>query len=149
MPFEQIDRNIAVSAPPSQVWAAITDVPNLLDWVPILQDVRIIAPLERYEAVLADRLGPFSLKADLEITVSDVDEPRSLRVVASGEDRQVASRIGIDVTLRIDGSDPCTLSATGTYEVSGRVATLGASAIRKKANKILEAFMTRASQVGM
>lgn len=141
MPAIEFDRSQVVAADPQQCWKIYTDVPKLVTWVSVLDDAKEIAHLASYTAVLADRLGPFKLKADLDITVSDVVPGEHIRVRAEGEDRQVASRIKIDAVLTLAPEDGGTLvRANGSYEVVGKVATMGASHIVKKANKILDDF---------
>jgi carbon monoxide dehydrogenase subunit G len=73
------------------------------------------------------------------VTVADAE--RRLHVDASGEDRQVASRISakLDVTVSDDPRGSI-VSSTGRYEITGRIATLGAAAIRKKGEHVLERF---------
>jgi carbon monoxide dehydrogenase subunit G len=135
-----------VAADREQCWKVYTDVPKLVTWVSVLDDAKEIANLETYTAVLADRLGPFKLKADLDITVSEVVAGEHIRVQAHGEDRQVASRIAIDAVLSLDPQDDGTLvRAKGNYEVVGKVATMGASMIVKKANKILDEFFAHSA----
>lgn len=141
MPAASFAREIEVTAPRQKCWETLTDVPTLVRWVSILEDAREVERLERYRAVLLDRLGMFRLRADLDIEVLDVRELESIRVSASGEDRQVASRITVDAVLKMQDRDGGThVGVEGTYEVSGRVATMGASTIRKKADKILDEF---------
>src|SRR5437870_3550105 len=103
-------------------------------------------PPRRYTALLEDRLGPFAMRADLDLTVERVDS-RRMRVSAAGEDRQVASRIAATIELAVgpDGAGT-SLAVTGRYEVTGKVATLGAGAIRKKGDKILQEFFDNASK---
>lgn len=148
MPSENFDRLLSVSSDPETSWAVLTDVARLAGWVSIIEDVQQKSHLESYSAILSDRLGPFKLRADLEVSVSEVDEPHRIRVRAHGEDRQVASRISIDATLtiepRADGTSG--IHVTGVYEVIGRVATLGAGTIRQKATKILDEFTTHAER---
>jgi uncharacterized protein len=151
MPSVNFSRDIAVVADPATCWSLLTDVPKLVDWVTIVGDAREIAHLQRYAAVLTDRLGPFKLHADLDITVSEVEEGRHIRVHAEGEDRQVSSRILVDavLTLARQNNDGTVVSVDGTYEVSGKVATLGAGMIRQKATKILDEFFGRtAAELG-
>jgi len=144
MPAIGFDRSQLVAADPQQCWKVYTDVPRLVTWVSILDDAKEIAHLETYTAVLADRIGPFKLKADLGIEVSEVVPGEHIRVQAAGEDRQVASRIAIDAVLTMEPQDAGTLvRAKGSYEVVGRVAAMGASMIVKKANKILDEFFER------
>jgi uncharacterized protein len=68
-------------------------------------------------------------------------------VTASGEDRQVASRIAATIELAVESDGTGTsLGVTGRYEVTGKVATLGAGAIRKKGERILQEFFDSASK---
>jgi uncharacterized protein len=151
MPSVAFQRGIAVVADPATCWAALTDVPKMVDWISIVDEAEEIVSLERYTAVLADRLGPFKLRADLDIRVTEVEADARIRVRAEGEDRQVASRIVVDavLTLREKSADGTVVDVTGNYEVTGRVATLGAGMIRQKANKILDEFFGRtAAELG-
>ena len=141
MPAVTFDRLIRVDAQPSDVWRVITDVLLVASWVTVVDDVYEYEPLVRYDAVLADRVGPFKLSADLDVDVTKVDAPNSIEVVADGEDRQVASRIQIGATVALDADGPGTaIHVSGRYEVTGRVATLGASMIKAKGEKILDEF---------
>jgi carbon monoxide dehydrogenase subunit G len=144
-------RDIAVASDAATCWAVLTDVPRLVDWMTIVHEAGEVAPLERYTAVLMDRLGPFKLRADLDIRVGEVEQGRHIRVRAEGEDRQVSSRILVDAVLNLSEQESAgtVVGVTGKYEVSGRVATLGAGMIRQKANKILDEFFGRtASELG-
>jgi len=63
------------------------------------------------------------------------------RVAAAGEDRQVASRISATIDLSLEPRAAGTVvTVHGRYEITGRIATLGSGAIRKKGDKILEKF---------
>jgi uncharacterized protein len=146
VPSAQFSRDLAVSADADTCWKVLTDVPRLVDWISIVDQAKEVAELERYTAVLLDRLGPFKLKADLDIVVSEVETGRHIRVKASGEDRQVASRIAVDATMALQPGDTATtVAVAGTYEVVGRVATLGAGMIKSKADKIINEFFARAA----
>ena len=143
--LQQFAKTIHLNAAPDAVWAAVLDFHRVASWISIVREVRDIEPPSRYSALLEDRLGPFAMRADLELTV-DVGEDRHLRVSASGEDRQVASRISATIELAVapDGGGT-SLGVTGRYEVTGKVATLGAGAIRKKGDRILQEFLDSVS----
>jgi carbon monoxide dehydrogenase subunit G len=138
-------KTIRLDATPDAVWQAINDVRRVASWLSIVREVRDVEPPHRYAALLEDRVGPFAMRADLDLKV-ETSEERRMRVIASGEDRQVASRIAatIELALRPDGGGT-SLEAKGRYEVTGKVATLGAGAIRKKGDRILEEFFASAS----
>lgn len=146
MPSSNFSRELEVTADAQQCWVVLTDVPRLVGWVSIVDEAKEIAELEHYTAVLLDRLGPFKLRADLDIVVSEVEPGRRIRVRASGEDRQVASRIAVDATMSLTPRDTgTTVSVNGSYEVVGRVATLGAGMIANKAQKLINEFFTHAA----
>ena len=146
MPRSEFRRELTVLASPEQSWKSLTDVPLLVGWVGIVEDAAEIEPLGRYSAVLMDRLGPFKLRADLDIVVTDVVPGRSITFKASGEDRQVGSRLVIEATMDIEPGESTGSVArfTGSYEVTGRAASMGSGTINKKAEKIMAEFFAAA-----
>lgn len=141
MPSVSFRRAVTVGTTPGGVWEAVTDVRRVASWVSVVDSVVEHASLERYGAVLTDQLGPFRLSADLDVEVTSITEGHSIRFLAQGEDRQVASRIRIEAGLELQAAtDGTTVEVDGTYEVTGRVASLGGSMIRSKGDKILDQF---------
>lgn len=139
-------REIAVASTPEETWQVITTVPVVVGWVDIVEDAVEVEPLSKYTAVLMDRLGPFKLRADLDIDIFDVVVGKSLSGKASGEDRQVGSRLTIEGSVNLEPRDPSGTMVTveGSYEVSGKVASMGSGTINKKAEKIMEDFFATA-----
>jgi carbon monoxide dehydrogenase subunit G len=137
---QDIARTVVVASPRARAWAALLDFRRVASWLSIVGEVRELEPRRRYAAVLEDRVGPFALRADLAVTVS-AQEPQ-LRVEAAGEDRQVASRITATVDLTLSDEDGATrVAVSGGYDITGKIATLGAGAIRKKGEKVLDDFV--------
>lgn len=148
MPRSEFRRELTVTASPEAAWSSLTDVPLLVGWVSIVEDAREVEPLAAYTAVLMDRLGPFRLRADLDIRLTDVQVGRSLHVRAEGEDRQVGSRLAIEADLRVDADaeDGSVIRVDGVYEVTGKVAGMGSGTINKKADKIMNEFFAAAGE---
>lgn len=144
---ESVEREFTVAADRAAVWERLMEVPTVASWLPILHSVAEVEPLARYEAVLEDKVGPFALRADLGIEVVALDEPVEVAVQARGEDRQVRSRIMIDAAVQLIEENPkqTRIRLSGSYEITGRVATLGAGVIRSKAAKLIDAFCTQAA----
>ena len=150
---EAVEREFAVEAPRAEVWPRLLDVETVASWLPIMHSIAQLSPGTggivgaSYSAAFEDRVGPFSLRADLRIDVTDVREPEQVSIRARGEDRQIRSRIMIDAAclLSEDGPDRTRVRLSGTYEITGRVATLGAGVIRSKANKLIDTFCTNAT----
>lgn len=145
---ESVEREFAVAAGRAAVWERLMEVPTVASWLPILHSVTEVEPLARYEAVLEDKVGPFALRADLNIKVVTMDEPNEVAVQARGEDRQVRSRIMIDAAVRLIEEGPALtrIRLSGSYEITGRVATLGTGVIRSKAAKQVDAFCANAAE---
>jgi carbon monoxide dehydrogenase subunit G len=139
--FQDFNKTIQLSASVPTVWDAILDVRRVASWLSIVRDVKDADPPRRYAALLEDRLGPFAMRADLDVTVeADADRHR-MHVAAAGEDRQVASRISAAIDLALEPAGEGTaVTVTGRYEITGRIATLGSGPIRKKGDKVLEEF---------
>ena len=144
MGSNSLKHEVTVSKQPDQCWEAITNIEQVANWVDIVKEVQEEQRLQRYQAVLEDRLGPLRLRADLTITIDNVQEGQSLHVYAEGEDRQVASKIKVDGNLTLKPVEAGThIIVDGTYEISGRVATLGAGMINTKAKKLVQEFFAR------
>lgn len=140
--FQDFAKTIQVTATPAAVWEALLDVRRVASWLSIVREVTDVDPPRRYSALLEDRLGPFAMRADLAVTVETTGE-HAMTVAAAGEDRQVASRISAGIDLSVGPGDSGSIvTVTGRYEITGRIATLGSGAIRKKGDKILEEFFT-------
>ena len=145
--FQDVARTVRVAARPDAAWAVLLDVQRVASWLKVVRDVKELEPLRRYTTVLEDRVGPFAMRADLAIDVAADEAARRLHVSGSGEDRQVASRISATLDLAVvpqgEGSD---IVVSGRYEITGRIATLGAGAIRKKGDKVLEDFFANVTR---
>ena len=150
---EAVERDFVVDAARADVWPRLLDVETVAAWLPIMHSVTEVSSGgsgidgSSFQAAFEDRVGPFSLRADLRLEVAGVREPEEVSIRARGEDRQIRSRIMIDAAAHLsgDGPDRTHVHLSGTYEITGRVATLGAGVIRSKANKIIDTFCTNAA----
>jgi len=144
---QEFSQLFSVARSSDDCWNVLIDVARVSSWVSVVGEVTEHEHLARYSTVLEDRLGPFKLRADLEVLVTAFSEHEFVTIRADGEDRQVGSRITVDATLALAPTDAgCEVRIEGRYEVTGRVATMGASTIRQKADKILSEFMQAATR---
>jgi uncharacterized protein len=129
--FQDVARTVHLAAPSEAVWSTLLDFQRVASWLSVVRDLREIESRKKYTTVLEDRVGPFAMRADLAIEVGVNEPERTLHVAGSGEDRQIASRISAALDLTVvpseGGSD---VVVAGRYEITGRIATLGAGAIR-------------------
>ena len=150
---EAVDREFVVEAPRDEVWPRLLDVQAVASWLPIMHSVTEMSSGgsgidgSSFRAAFEDKVGPFSLRADLHIEVAGVRESEEVAIRARGEDRQIRSRIMIDAAARLSDAGPgqTRVRLNGSYEITGRVATLGAGLIRSKASKLIDTFCTNAA----
>lgn len=147
MPSSDFERALEVSSGPDACWSVLTDVQRVAGWVSLVDQVDEVTHLDRYTAVLEDSFGPFKLKADVDIEVTDLDEGKRIAFKARGKDRQVSTSINVDGSLELEpGSGETTvIKVAGRWNVIGTVATMGSGTIRQKADKIMEEFFESAS----
>lgn len=143
---QEFSQTLTVAASPEAVWATVADIPTVLSWISIVESAEDVAS-GRYKVVLADKLGPFKLRADVEVQVTERVEGERIRARGDGEDRQIGSRLIVEVELDVTPQDGGTkVDVGGSYEVTGRPAALGAGSIRKKASAILAEFFDAAER---
>ncbi len=150
---EAVDREFVVEAARDVVWPRLLDVQAVASWLPIMHSVTEVSSGpsgidgSSFQAAFEDKVGPFSLRADLHIEVSGVHDGEEVSIRARGEDRQIRSRIMIDAAARLSDAAPgqTRVQLVGSYEITGRVATLGAGVIRSKASKLIDTFCTNAA----
>ena len=151
---ESIERQFVVPSQRLQVWLQLMNVETVVSWLPLLRSVQQSSPVTRgtgiagasFVGVFEDRVGPFVMRADLRIDVASVAELEEVSIRARGEDRRMRSRIKIDAVAQLSdvGPDQTRVRLSGTFEITGRVATLGAGVIRSKATKVINEFCTNA-----
>ena len=150
---EAVDREFVVEAARDAVWPRLLDVHAVASWLPIMHSVTEVSSGadsidgSSFRAAFEDKVGPFSLRADLHIEVAGVRDSEEVSIRARGEDRQIRSRIMIDAAARLSDAGPgqTGVRLVGSYEITGRVATLGAGVIRSKAAKLIDTFCTNAA----
>ena len=150
---EAVDREFVVEAARDAVWPRLLDVQAVASWLPIMHSVTEVSSGHSgidgssFQAAFEDRVGPFTLRADLHIEVAGVHDSEEVAIRARGEDRQIRSRIMIDAAARLADAGPgrTRVCLSGSYEITGRVATLGAGVIRSKASKLIDTFCTNAA----
>jgi carbon monoxide dehydrogenase subunit G len=134
-------KDIVVDRPPEQVWAFLWDVERVARCLPGCEEVRTVVPLQRYAAVVAERVGPFKVRFPLEIEVLEVDEGRRMKAQAAGRDAALGSSLRVTIELHLEPRDTgSVIHLVADAAVLGRLGTLGQGMIERKAGQIMEGF---------
>ena len=135
------EHEIAVASPPERVWAFLWDVERVARCLPGCRGVRTVVPHERYEAVIAERVGLFKVQFPLEIQVLEAEAPARLRVQGSGRDALTGSSLKVALDLRIVGQgNGSRLLIHSDVAIMGKLGTLGHGIIQPKAEGIMRQF---------
>src|SRR5262245_17670582 len=77
---------VTIQVSRQSVWDFLWDVPRLTACVPGCEAVQEIEPNTRYQAVVRDKVGPFTLRVPLAVEVLEATAPARLR--ARAQDRK-------------------------------------------------------------
>jgi len=137
-----VAKSAGLAVSPDAVWATIRDPERVAACLPNLHDFRPAAEGGRYTTTLVERLGPFGVQVPLSIVVEEDPAGRQMVARVSGEDRGGAARVrgSVRAGVRADGAGSL-LEVVGDVEVLGRLASLGAVPMRRRADQVFEQFM--------
>lgn len=137
----KFEKELTVAAPPDRVWAFLWEIERVTRCLPGCTEARTVAPRERYEAVITERVGPFKVRFPLEIHVLEAEAPVRLRAQASGRDASVGSMLKVTLDLRLEPAGKgCRLTVAADADILGKLGALGGGVIQHKADAIMTQF---------
>ena len=139
----QVSEELGLGASQDKVWKLLRDTPRL---AALLPGVETVTPLdepgaEAYQAKASDKIGPFKVALNLEIRVIEAREPVSLKAGIKGSDSIGLNRItgSLHITL-IPASASARMRFEADIEILGKLATLGATPIRRRTTEKFAEF---------
>jgi uncharacterized protein len=139
----RVAREVALAAPVGRVWEALWDVPRMVGCVPGCVEAHEVEPRRRYQARMSQKVGPIALSVPLDIHVTDT-APGRLALEARGRDRLLAAEVQVSVRLEVDATDAGSrLGLQAEGRVLGKLGALGATAIQRRAEELVDEFAAR------
>ncbi|MFI5266764.1 MAG: CoxG family protein [Chloroflexota bacterium] len=143
----EISKETEVGASPQASWSLVSDIPRLSGCIPGVSDVREIEADKQYAATVTDKLGPFRLQLPVEIAIQTLEEPNRLAVELTGNDGRGQARVKGSIEALLQPARGGTkLNLNAHLEVLGKLAALGATPMRRRADDIFAEFVRRLSQ---
>ena len=147
----ELSDEFSVSAPPSEVWRLFWDLPRVARSLPGCESIESTGP-DAYRARVVQRVGPFKVAFDLDLAVEEAVEMKRVVVSGGGQDRMgnrlKLNRLSLELEEAPGGG---TLVKYGLdFALMGRMATLGNSAVKRKAEETRQEFTRRiAAELGV
>ena len=132
----KVSEELTLDASPEEVWRLLRDTPRL---AALLPGVEKVTPLnqpgvEAYQARASDKIGPFRVALTMEIHVAETHEPSSLKARIRGADSIGLNRITGWLQIMLSpAASAARMRFEADIEILGKLATLGAVPIRRRA----------------
>ena len=137
----RFEERVEVPTGKAAVWRFLWDVERVAQCMPGFQEVREVSP-EQYEVVIEERMGPFKIRFDMEMEVLERREEELVRLQVRGSDRKLGTSSRGELEVRLEGLDSgaTALDIVADIQVTGKVASLGQAAIKRKAQDVVQKF---------
>ncbi len=139
----KIREELNVDARPEDAWRFLRDTPRLAALLPGVESVSTLndAGVESYQAKASDKIGPFKVVLNLEIRVVEIQEPSFLKASLKGGDSIGLNRVSGSLRVSVSPESSVTrLKFEADIEILGKLATLGAVPIRRRATERFAEF---------
>jgi uncharacterized protein len=132
-----------VPSTPDQVWALFWDLPRVAMCLPGCESIEAVDDMT-YKARLEQKVGPFKVAMDIDLGVNDMQEGERVVVSGSGKDRMgnrlKLTKLALELAESPAGTD---VSYVIDFTLYGKLAALGSSVIKRKAEEMRIEFTKR------
>jgi|SRR5689334_11728704 carbon monoxide dehydrogenase subunit G len=132
----KISEELNLDASQEEVWRLLRDTPRLAALLPGVEQVTCLneSGVEAYQAHASDKIGPFKVALKMEIRVVETREPSILKASLKGGDSIGLNRITGSLQITLNPAAPTArMRFEADIEILGKLATLGAVPIRRRA----------------
>lgn len=139
----KLSEELRIDAAPEDVWKILRDTPRLAGLLPGVESVAALedASGEAYSARVGDKIGPFKIVMNLEVRVTEAEEPSRLNASIKGLDSSGVNRVSGSLQIDLGEASPGTeLRFEASIEILGKLATLGAIPIRRRTTQMFAEF---------
>ena len=137
----RFEREIEILNSKEKVWQFLWDVDRFIACVPGCREASTVEAGKHYTATMTEKVGPFRVEFPMRIEVLESQEMSYIKAQASGSDSKVGSRMKVELEVRLAGNgDKTTVSLITSVDILGKLATLGHSIIKRKADQVMEEF---------
>ncbi|MFQ5903482.1 MAG: CoxG family protein [Candidatus Binatia bacterium] len=137
----RFEKEIEILNSREKVWQFLWDIDRFITCIPGCKEANTVEAGKRYTATMVEKVGPFRVEFPMQIEVTQSEGMSHIKAQASGSDNQVGSRMKVELEVHLKGDGERTLfSFVASVDILGKLATLGHSIIKRKADQVMEEF---------
>jgi uncharacterized protein len=137
----RFEREIDIHSPKEKVWRFLWDIDRFIACVPGCKEAGTLEAGKSYTATMVEKVGPFRVEFPMRIDVLDSRELSYIKAQASGSDSKIGSRMKVELEVNLTGEgDQTKLLLGASVDILGKLATLGHSMIKRKADQVMDEF---------
>jgi len=138
---------VEVAVPIEKAWEFLWDVDRFIVCVPGCEEAQTIEKGKHYSATMVAKVGPFKVTFPIKIEVLESEELARIKARASGSDNKIGSHMKVDLDVSLEGKGHVTvISFVAAVDILGKLATLGHSIIKRKAEQDMAKFAQAVKQ---
>ena len=142
----EIEKQADIAVAPEAAWILLRDFRGLATCIPNVADLEEMEPDRRYGAIISDKIGPFRVTVPVQIAIETIEPPRRIVAAISGNDARGQARLKGNLKATVDPEGNGTRLVVSTrIDVLGKLASLGAAPMRRRADQIFDEFIARVS----
>jgi carbon monoxide dehydrogenase subunit G len=147
-----LHQTMTLAGSQEEAWRLLRDTKRLAGLIPGVESIASdfgesggANGREKHVADVVEKVGPFRLNLKLAVTIVRTVEPSLIEAELSGADAKSQNRVSgtIRAELAQDRPAETRLSVDASVEVMGKLASLGASPIRRRAKELFDQFTER------
>ena len=139
----KLTEELTLNASIDEVWNLLRDTPRLTALLPGVESVAASDKdgVEAYAAKVTEEISPFKITMNLELRVTEAVEPSLLRAAIKGTDSMGLNRITGAMQVALSPASSGTqMHFEASIEILGKLATLGATPIRRRTTQAFAEF---------
>jgi carbon monoxide dehydrogenase subunit G len=139
----KLTEDVPINASIDEIWKLLRDTPRLTRLLPGVENVEPLNEkgLEAYAARVSEKIGPFKITMNMEVRITETNEPSLLKAAIKGADSMALNRITGSMQVALNPASSGTqMHFEASIEILGKLATLGAVPIRRRTTQAFAQF---------